>query len=657
MSSAPELQLIDSIAREGAQRRMLFSAHDVVLAAWQRGVILQPDQVISRVQSLVQQGALGEGYTWSVLRDRGVVVFHRLGDDPNQYRTGGGPMKPGGPGLIRRVIDFFSAWFSTAPLPSSSERSPLSTPLHPGRPQPEQFNPLAREMPPELAALQRAPASSPPARELQRPPQDKKLGLDAAQFLPISRDEQKARAGKISSAELWQGVRRDLIPPVGTERTDLIDRGMVTAGLLSPEQLAEIHRVGAAMDLVRVDAELIARETKKAGEAAVEEDRAARAAIKAKKKEEAARRKAQRAAEIAHRKENDIIYLGRGVSGRLGQRTSDADKLRELDLPALSTPAELAAALKISIKQLRWLAFHTEVASRTHYIQFTVPKRSGGLRTLSAPHRKLAKVQQWILRTILDKLATQPAAHGFVKSRSILTNAREHAGKQIVVNCDLENFFPTITFPRVRAVFQRCGYSPAVATLLALLCTEAPRKQVQYAGQTYYVAIAARGLPQGACTSPALSNQVARRLDKRLQGIATKLNLAYTRYADDLTFSGNEEFQERTGYLLARIRHIAQDEGFAVNEAKSRILRRNTSQEVTGLVVNERPKVPRKTVRRLRAILHGARKTGLAAQNREGRTHFHSWLRGMISFVAMSQPALGVKLQTEMAELLTKEGP
>jgi retron-type reverse transcriptase len=242
-----------------------------------------------------------------------------------------------------------------------------------------------------------------------------------------------------------------------------------------------------------------------------------------------------------------------------------------------------------------------------------------------------------------------------VKFKSILTNSREHVGKQIVVNVDLENFFPTITFPRVRAVFQRAGYSPAVATILALLCTEAPRKQVQYAGQTYYVAIAPRSLPQGACTSPAISNQVARRLDKRLQGIATKLNLSYTRYADDLTFSGNEELKERTGYLLARIRHITQDEGFAVNEKKSRILRRNSAQEVTGLVVNDQPKVPRKTVRRLRAILHSAHKTGLAAQNREGRTHFNGWLRGMISFVAMSQPEVGAKLKGELELLLEKE--
>src|SRR5439155_1276785 len=134
---------------------------------------------------------------------------------------------------------------------------------------------------------------------------------------------------------------------------------------------------------------------------------------------------------------------------------------------------------------------------------------------------------------------------------------------------DLEDFFPSITFPRVRSVFQRLGYSPAVATVLALLCTECPRRPVEYAGQVYHVAIGPRGLPQGACTSPGLSNQVARRLDKRLCGLAEKLGLTYTRYADDMTFSGGDEVNARVGYLMARVRHVAEDEGFAVNVKKS----------------------------------------------------------------------------------------
>jgi retron-type reverse transcriptase len=216
---------------------------------------------------------------------------------------------------------------------------------------------------------------------------------------------------------------------------------------------------------------------------------------------------------------------------------------------------------------------------------------------------------------------------------------------------DLEAFFPSITFPRIRSVFHRLGYSPAVATILALLCTECPRRRVEYDGKPYHVATGPRGLPQGACTSPALSNQVARRLDKRLGGLARKLDLTYTRYADDLTFSGDASLESRVGYLLARIRHIAEAEGFTVNEEKSRVQRRNTAQRVTGLVVNDRPNVSRKEVRRLRAILHRARTEGLDQQNRGGRHHFRAWLQGKIAYVSMVRPELGRKLREQFSTL------
>src|SRR5262249_12879635 len=208
---------------------------------------------------------------------------------------------------------------------------------------------------------------------------------------------------------------------------------------------------------------------------------------------------------------------------------------------------------------------------------------------LSAPHKRLAAAQQWVLENVLRRLPVEAPAHGFVTGRSILTNAKAHVGKAVIANLDLEDFFPSINWKRIRSVFQRAGYSPCVATILSLLCTECPREKVEYAGKTYYVATGPRGLPQGACTSPALSNQVARRLDKRLDGLARKLKLVYTRYADDLTFSGEAEFNEKVGYLMARVRHLAEAEGFAVNEKKSRVLRRNTAQTVTGLVVNEKP--------------------------------------------------------------------
>lgn len=479
--------------------------------------------------------------------------------------------------------------------------------------------------------------------------------LDAGDFLPISRAELKEGIGgrNLWANNPWFG-RRDLIPPADDERTKLVDRAMVTQGLLTPEQLVEIHRVGLEMDRLRPTLEAIEHRATLEGAAAVQAWADEKAQIKARKKEEAAARKRSRDEAISHRHATDITFLGRGVSGRLGDRQGRVEALEAAGLPVLSTPAELAEALGLSVPRLRWLAYHNEVATRIHYVQFSVPKKSGGTRTLSAPHRALAEAQRWIFERIVSTLPVEPAAHGFVPGKSILSNASAHVGRAVVVNMDLEGFFPSIGFARVRSVFQRLGYSPAVATILALLCTECPRRLVQYDGAAYHVATGPRGLPQGACTSPGLSNQVARRLDRRLQGLANKLGLIYTRYADDLTFSGDDSMKDRVGYLMARVRHLAQDEGFAVNEPKSRVLRRNTAQLVTGLVVNDRPGVPRDEIRRLRAILHRARTEGLESQNRERHPNFPAWLRGKIAYVSMSRPEVGARL---LAELDALNGP
>jgi retron-type reverse transcriptase len=307
----------------------------------------------------------------------------------------------------------------------------------------------------------------------------------------------------------------------------------------------------------------------------------------------------------------------------------------------LATPTDVAKALGVSIPKLRWLAFHSEAAERMHYVRFTVPKKSGGTRELAAPHRELAAAQRWIFQNILQLLPTHPAAHGFVKGKSIRTNALPHVGRHVLVNADLKDFFPTITFHRVCGAFEQLGYSPAAATILALICTESPRRTVEYAGKVFHVATGSRALPQGACTSPALSNLIARRLDSRLAGIATKLGWQYTRYADDLSFSADAEAEpvKRTGYLLALIRHIAQDEGFAVNEKKTRVLKRSTAMAVTGVIVNRRPGIRRREVRRLRAILHNAKKYGLAGQNRGNHPNFLSQLRGKIELVRMINPS------------------
>jgi len=494
--------------------------------------------------------------------------------------------------------------------------------------------------------------SQPPVLKPTPPPPKKKtLNLDVAQFAPLSNDAAKKQARNLGS--IWGNPflgRRDLIPPASDERTLLIDRAMVGQGLLTVEELAEIHKVGSEMDKIRPD---LALATSFANES-IARDKAARDEIKKKKKDEAEARRRKHAEDVARRKQTEIIFLGRGVSAGLSDSKANIEKLQSAKLPILAHPRDVAEAMNIPLKQLRWLAFHSDASHVTHYIRFTVAKKGGGTRELAAPHRKLAASQEWILKNILNKMQAHAAAHGFVPNHSTLTNATPHVGRAVVVNADLKDFFPTITFPRVKGIFQQLGYSPAAATILALLCTESPRREVEYAGSKYHVATGPRALPQGACTSPALSNLASRGMDSRFSGIASKLGWTYTRYADDLTFSADGNADEKAGYLLARVRHIAQDEGFLVNEKKTRIQRRNTAQTVTSIVVNQRPGVPRKLVRRLRAILHRAKKEGLAAQNRNHEPQFEAWLQGTIAYVCMVNPKQGLPLKTALRTLSQK---
>ncbi|MCC6741750.1 MAG: RNA-directed DNA polymerase [Planctomycetia bacterium] len=462
------------------------------------------------------------------------------------------------------------------------------------------------------------------------PPPPRKLNLTAAAFAPISDAEAKKQGEAARSAfNPWWG-RRDLIPPPDDPRTLVIDRSMVAHGFITPQELTGIHDVGRQMEELRPDLNQVEAQANQAVLAA----QADREELKKRKKAEAAEKKRRHAEDVLRRRSTDIVFLGRGVSKGLSDRRANVEKLQAAGLPVLATPADVARALGLTVPRLRWLAFHTEASPVTHYVRFEIPKKSGGMRALAAPHRDMARCQQWILANILGKVAPHAVAHGFVKGRSTLTNAAPHCRRDVVVNADLRDFFPTITFPRVLGIFAQLGYSPAAATVLALLATESPRRPVEVDGTTYHVACGPRALPQGACTSPALSNLAARGLDRRLAAIATKLGWIYSRYADDLTFSTSGE--AKTGYLLARLRHIARDEGFTVNEDKTRVQRRSDAQSVTGIVVNEFPSTPRKERRRLRAAMHKAKTSGLAPKDL-------ARARGMAAYVAMVNPAQGAK--------------
>lgn len=520
-----------------------------------------------------------------------------------------------------------------------------------------QPSPPSAGSPPSRSAGAGVPAPTPPAQRQASPvaraptPQEPSgepalQRLELSRFAPLAGKELEREAQRVNlRTDPWLG-RTDTIPPADDLRTALIDRALVGEGLLTPEQLARIHQVGDQYREFRVELGVAAQEARQA----VVDDQEERKRRKAQKQAEAKARREAHVLAVRERRANDIVFLGRGVSNGLADRRADVARLERLGLPPLATPADVAAFFQVPIPRLRWLAWHSEASQLSHYVFFTIPKKTGGVRRLSAPHRDLARCQRLIFQRILPALPADDAAHGFVRGRGTLTNARPHVGAAIVVNLDLKDFFPSIRYPRVRGLLTSLGFSPASATILALLCTECPREEVGMSGKRWFVASGTRALPQGACTSPGLANLIARILDARLRGLAAAWGWTYTRYADDLTFSSVAANAD-VGRLLTAVRNIVVDEGFTVHEDKTRVQRRSQAMEVTGLVVNERPKIPRALARRLRAILHRAKHEGLAAQNREGHPHFAGWLAGMIAYVAMTDRTLAAKFALQFEQV------
>lgn len=243
------------------------------------------------------------------------------------------------------------------------------------------------------------------------------------------------------------------------------------------------------------------------------------------------------------------------------------------------------------------------------YREFTIPKRGGGTRRILAPDDELKGLQRQILRRLLTRLRAHPAVHGFERGRSIVTNALVHQRQAVVVRFDLVDFFPATSARRVQKYFRRIGWNRQAAQILTRLCTHQG------------------GLPQGAPTSPRLSNLINYRLDARLAGMAAALGGVYSRYADDLTFSFPQPTPEESrpvgsgepapfnlascpntiAFLRAFVRRVVGEEGYRVHRRKKQsVRRRHHRQVVTGLVVNERVNLPRSTRRWLRAVEHRA---------------------------------------------------
>ncbi|QQR44703.1 RNA-directed DNA polymerase [Myxococcus xanthus] len=389
-------------------------------------------------------------------------------------------------------------------------------------------------------------------------------------------------------------------------------------------------------------------------------------AWKEKKKAEATERRALKRQAHEAWKATHVGHLGAGVHWA-EDRPADAfdvphreERARANGLTELDSAEALAKALGLSVSKLRWFAFHREVDTSTHYVSWTIPKRDGGKRTITSPKPELKEAQRWVLSNVVERLPVHGAAHGFVAGRSILTNALAHQGADVVVKVDLKDFFPSVTWRRVKGLLRKGGLPEGTSTLLSLLSTEAPREAVQFRGKLLHVAKGPRALPQGAPTSPGITNALCLKLDKRLSALAKRLGFTYTRYADDLTFSWTKAKQPKprrtqrppVAVLLSRVQEVVEAEGFRVHPDKTRVARKGTRQRVTGLVVNAAGKdapaarVPRDVVRQLRAAIHNRKK---GKPGREGESL--EQLKGMAAFIHMTDPAKGRAFLAQLAEL------
>jgi hypothetical protein len=330
------------------------------------------------------------------------------------------------------------------------------------------------------------------------------------------------------------------------------------------------------------------------------------------------------------------------------------------NLPVIESVGDLADWFALNLGDLEWFAdlkrlgYKLREPKLQHYSYRILPKRTGGVRLLESPKTRLKELQRRILSEILDRVPVHPAAHGFVRERSVLSFAAPHVRKPVLLRLDLKDFFPTFPAARVQAFFRTIGYPEQVSDFLGGLCTNsAPRdvwrlrptetgRKEWYDAQVLY---SGRHLPQGAPTSPALANLTAFRLDCRLTGLARSAGAVYTRYADDLAFSGGEEFNRNVERFAAHASAIALEEGFSVNHRKTRISRPGVRQHLAGITVNQKQNLPRQDVKLLEAILINCVRYGPGSQNRAGVLHFRAHIEGRVGYVEMVNEIKGERLR------------
>ncbi len=331
------------------------------------------------------------------------------------------------------------------------------------------------------------------------------------------------------------------------------------------------------------------------------------------------------------------------------------------EVPAIRTSGELSELLELPVNRLLWLAdrrmseYHQRREKLRNYRYFRLSKRSGGSRLIEAPKSDLKRVQRWIADQILSPIPVHPSVHGFVLGRSPVTSAQIHVGNRMVLRIDLRDFFPSITSRRVAGLFRTIGYPDHVTSLLTGLCTNRTWRGAVDANTNPALHLVESHLPQGSPASPQISNACAWSLDCRLSGLAKRFGALYTRYADDLIFSGGKEFELRLSRFRILALAIIHHEGFSIRASKTQAMRCDTRQVVTGVVVNERTNVKRADFDRMKAILTNCLRYGLESQNRSQHSDFGAYLRGQIAWIQAVHPNRGNRLFTLWTKVLNAE--
>jgi RNA-directed DNA polymerase len=334
---------------------------------------------------------------------------------------------------------------------------------------------------------------------------------------------------------------------------------------------------------------------------------------------------------------------------------------RTWDLPVIESAEVLADWLGLGPGELDWFADLKGLGQGSragHYHYRILAKGSGSVRLIEAPKARLKELQRRILRGILERIPSHPSAHGFLKKRSIQTFARPHVGRPVVLKMDLQDYFPSFRARRIQAFFRTAGYPELVADLLTGVCTTAAPRGIWRQGgvelerlretQELY---ARPHLPQGAPTSPALANLCTDRVDCRLSGLAKAAGADYTRYADDLAFSGGEDFERSAERFSTHVAAVLMEEGFRVHHRKTRVMKQGVRQHVAGLVVNRRLNVRRDDFDRLKAVLTNCVRLGPESQNREGHIAFREHLEGRVAFVTSVHAPRGERLRAVFEQI------